>query len=240
MVAAHRETFGARRRAVGAYSRHADRGRHHRRLCHRLCGVRALRIPATGRGFHPARRRGAADLGRRVAAWTRARRPGRDRRLSGADAGCLRQAGFLVAVCLHRRRQCGRFRAGAVSHVALARHRGGRAGRAVDAAGNAARYRHRAGCPCLPRARRLRAGRHVLGLRLVVRPAGRARRDRPPLDAGARGLSVGRRAPGAGEPARSCRAHRLCRLDRQRPSPSPGAPRRQPAPCRSPRSWPLW
>ena len=92
MVAAHRETFGARRRAVGAYSRHADRGRHHRRLCHRLCGVRALRIPATGRRFHPARRRGALDLGRRVAAWTRARRPGRDRRLSGADAGCVHRS----------------------------------------------------------------------------------------------------------------------------------------------------
>ena len=30
---------------------------------------------------------------------------------------------------------------------------------------------------------------------------------------GTRGLSVGRRVPGAGEPARSCRAHRLCRLD---------------------------
>ncbi len=139
MVAAHREAFDALWRAVGAYSRHADRGRHHGRLCHRLCGVRALRIPATGSGFHPARRRGAAHLGRRIAAWTCARRPGRDRRLSGADAGCLRPAGFLVAVCLHRRRQCGRVRAGAVSHVALARHRGGRAGRAVDAAGNSGR-----------------------------------------------------------------------------------------------------
>ena len=141
------------------------------------------------------------DFGRRVAAWTRARRPGRDRRLSGADAGCVHRAGFLVALYLHRRRQCGRFRAGAVSHVALARHRGGRAGRAVDAAGNAARCRHGAGCACLPRARRLRAGRHVFGLRLDLWPAGRARHDRPPLDLGARGLSVGRGVPGAGEPA---------------------------------------
>ena len=194
MVAAHREAFGALRRAVGAYSKHADRGRHHGRLCHRLCGVRALRIPAAGSRFHPARRRGAADFGRRIAAWSCARRPGRDRRLSGADAGRVHRAGFLGALYLHRRRQCGRLRAGAISHVALARHRGDRAGRAVDAAGNAARYRHCAGCPCLPRACRLRACRHVLGLRFVVWPAGRARRGRPPLVARARGLSVGRRA----------------------------------------------
>ena len=201
MVAAHREIFGTPRRAVGAYSRHADRGRHHRRLCHCLCGVRALRVPATGSRLHPARRRGARHLGRRVAAWTRARRPGRDRRLSGADAGCIRQARLLVALYLHRRCQCGRFRAGAVSHVALARHRGDRAGRDVDAAGSAGRYRHRAWRACLPRAGRLHAGRHVSGLRLDLRPAGRGRHDRPPLDAGAGSLSVGRRIPGAGEPA---------------------------------------
>ena len=58
-----------------AYSEHPHRRRHHRRLCDRLCRLRALRIPRPGRGLRPARRGRARDArGRACCTARRSRR----------------------------------------------------------------------------------------------------------------------------------------------------------------------
>ena len=75
-------------------------------------------------------------LGRRFAARTRTRRSRHHRRLSGADAGRVHRAGLLVALYLHRRRQCSGLRIGALSAVARARAHGARARRAMGASRN--------------------------------------------------------------------------------------------------------
>ena len=67
---------------------------------------------------------------------------------------------------------------------------------------------------------------------LLYGPPSESRRDRPRLRLRAVGLSLGRHAPGAGEPARSARAHGLRRFSPSRLSASPGAPRPRPPPCR--------
>ena len=57
-----------------AYPEHPHRRRHHRRLRHRLCGLRALRLPRSGVRLRAARRGGAGDARRGAAA-----RPGAGR-----------------------------------------------------------------------------------------------------------------------------------------------------------------
>ena len=81
-----------------AYPEHPDRGRHHRRLCDRLCRLRALRIPRPGGGLRPARRGRAGDARRRAAARPGARRARPGRRLRDAAAGRLGRAELLGAL----------------------------------------------------------------------------------------------------------------------------------------------
>ncbi len=59
---------GLRRSADRAYSEHPHRRRHHRRLCHGLCRLRALWLPRSRVGLRAARRGGAGDARRGAAA----------------------------------------------------------------------------------------------------------------------------------------------------------------------------
>ncbi len=154
-------SVGASRPAVGAYSEHADRGRHHGGLCDGVRGLCALRLPAAGCRLRSARRRRAADLGGRAASRPSARRPRRGRRLSWRRCwSASRQAGLLGALHLYRRRHRGRICAGARAAVALARgHRDG-ARRVMDAAGNRSSLRSpRLARTCSTRLRALRLPR---------------------------------------------------------------------------------
>ena len=236
------ESVGAARPAVRAHSEHPDRRRHHRGLCHGLrrpmrstdscrrrrpsfCWARWRLLTLAAALLHGPALAGLGVVGAYVAPM-----------LVATD-----QAGLLVALYLHRRRHRGRLCAGALAAVALARDHRDRARRALDAAGRRSRravdsaWRAR-----VQRARGLCARRRVPRLRPALRSAGRARRDRPALD------------------ARRCRSiswlrHSWCwragtirwrsrplSPSPPRPSPSPGAPKPRPAPCRWPRSSPWW
>ena len=115
---------------------HPDRRRHHRRLCHGLCGLRALRLPRSGLRLRAARRGRAGDARGGAAA-----RPGAGgarprRRLCDAAAGRLRRAELLGALHLSRRGDGGGLRAGAHAAVALARDHRRRLRLLLDAAGH--------------------------------------------------------------------------------------------------------
>ena len=97
--AAHRLCRPARR----PHPEHPDRRRHHRRLCHGLCGLRALRLPQSGLRLRAARRGRAGDARRGAAARTGAGRARPRRRLRHAAAGRLRGAELLGALHLSRR-----------------------------------------------------------------------------------------------------------------------------------------
>src|SRR5206468_8083211 len=70
-----REAFWNCRATDGAYSKHPDGRRHHRRLCRRLRRLRALWLPRAWRGLHPARFGGAGDACGGPTAWAGTRGP---------------------------------------------------------------------------------------------------------------------------------------------------------------------
>ena len=106
-----------------------DRRRHRGRLCRRLRRLCALRLPAPGHGFRPARAGSARHARRRLAARPGACRPRPRRRLCHAAARRLRQAELLGALHLSRGRHRRGLCAGAGPAVALARDHGRRARR---------------------------------------------------------------------------------------------------------------
>ena len=201
MGAPEGNTIRPSRHPFGAYSKRADRRRHHGGLRHGVRRLCALRIPAARGCLSPARRGGAADAGSGLAARPGARRPGCRRRLRNADADRLGQARLLVALHLHRRCHCGRVRAGARAIVAVACRDGDRVQRGMDAAGNGVQLRRGARSARVQRARRFRACRRVPGMRIALRASGQAGRSRPPLEPRARGLPPGRHASCPREPA---------------------------------------
>ena len=192
-----------------AHPQHPHRGRHGRGLCHGLCGLRALRFSVAGRRLHPARHRGAGDVGRRAAARAGARRPRPCRRLSRAGTGGDERTELLGAVPLSHRRQRGRLRAGAHAAVALACHHRRGARRAVGSARHHKLRRRGARRASLLCRRRICDRRRAHRLRTVVRPRRRARRDRRGLVRRARRLSDRGSDHGDAQPPRHRRPHRL-------------------------------
>ena len=207
--------MGAPDRAVVRHFRPAHRahpgcpdgGRHDRRLCRRLRRLCALRVPVAGPGLHPARPGGAGDAGGGAAARARARWPRPGRRLRHAAVGCHRQAGLLVALHLSRSGDRRSLCARALSHVALARRHRGRAQRAVDLARSRGGGRRGARGALLPRHRRLCAGGDLDRCRPALWTRRGSRSDRRRVVGRARRLPLRHSARGAGQPARSGRAH---------------------------------
>ena len=132
--AAQGKHFRHRRAADRQHPGHPDRGRHRGRLRDRLRRLCALWLPCTRQRLHPARPRGARHARRSTAAWTRARRPRRGRRLRHAAAGLLRAAGLLGALHLSRYRHRGGLGAGADPALALAGGHDARLRAVLDAA----------------------------------------------------------------------------------------------------------
>ena len=164
------------------------RRRHRGRVRHHLRELRALRLPLARHRLRRARPCRARDTRGRAAARAGARRTWHRRRVRDADAGLVRQAGFLGALRLHRDRHRGGVRPRAHPHVALACDHHHRARRAVVAGGDghagpavAARVQRDGGI-CARR----NAGRGGL----PVRPGRRGRQGRADLVDFARRLSV--------------------------------------------------
>ena len=168
----------------GAADRQYPGDSHRRRygggVCNGLRGLCALRIPGARHRLHPARAGGAGHARRGAAARTGARRSRRRRRLRDPDPGFLRQTGLLGALCLSRDRHRGRLRPGAGAAVALACGHHDRVRAVVDVPVPAMRTLDGRSA-CVPRHRRLHPRRPARGVRLHVRPAGRARPDRADL-----------------------------------------------------------
>ena len=196
----------------GAADRQYPGDSHRRRygggVCNGVRGLCALRIPGARHRLHPARAGGAGHAGRGAAARTGARRSRRRRRLRDPDPGFLRQTGLLGALCLSRDRHRGRLRPGAGAAVALACGHHDRVRAVVDVPLPAMRPLDGRSA-CVPRDRRLHPRRPARGVRLHVRPAGRARPDRADLILLARRLSGRRHADRAEQFSRRHRDDRL-------------------------------
>ena len=170
----------------GAADRQYPGDSHRRRngggVCNRVRGLCALRLPGARHRLHPARAGGAGHARRGAAARTGARRSRRRRRLRDPDPGFLRQTGLLGALHLSRDRHRGRLRPGAGAAVALACGHHDRVRAVVDVPVPAMRTLDGRSA-CVPRDRRLHPRRPARGVRLHVRPAGRAKarssRSRP-------------------------------------------------------------
>ncbi len=229
------QSSGAAQSAVGKYSGHSDRGRHHRCLCDRLCGLRALRLPAAADRLRSSRRGGVAMPGRRFAARARARRSRHRRRLSGADAGRVRPSritGRSTSTSPSSTLRLSRWRA-------IGCGAGSRSPRLCSA--RCGRCRE----PTLVSAPSRALGAHVFhavtGFALVATFLVCGLLYGPPSDPGeidhvsslrAVDLSLDRHDPRAGEPARSRSRSRPSSFSPSRLSASPGAPRPRPPPCR--------
>ena len=179
-----KESISADRRAADRqHPGHPDRGRHRGRVRHRLCRLRALRLPRTRHRLHPARAGRARHARRRAAARTCAGRPRRRRRLRHADPGLLRQARLLGALYLSRHRHRGFVRPRAHPAVALARGHHHRLRAVLDVA--LPRCGPSMDRPaCVPCHRRLRPRGAARGLRLHVRPGGRRKDEIEPISSG--------------------------------------------------------
>ena len=201
----HLEYRGA---ADRQYPGDSHRRRHGGGVCNGVRGLCALWIPGARHRLHPARAGGAGHAGRGAAARAGARRSRRRRRLRDPDPGFLRQARLLGALCLSRDRHRGRLRPGAGAAVALACGHHDRVRAVVDVPVPAMRTLDGRSA-CVPRDRRLHPRRPARGVRLHVRPAGRARPDRADLILLARRLSGRRHADRAEQFSRRHRDDRL-------------------------------
>ena len=208
------EHFGDRSASDRQHSRHPHRRGHCGRFCHRLRRLCAVRFPCTGNSVHPVGDGGAGHAGRGAVARTGARRPRPRRRLRHAYPGFVAKARLLGAVYLSRNRHRSRLWAGADQAMALARRHHDRIRAALDFSLPTMRpddgWTARVPCDDRVRARKL-AG----GVRVHVRPAGRARANRADLLRLARGLSVGRDHDRAREFSRRYRHYHVRRAGRR-------------------------
>ena len=232
--AARRLRRAARRR----HPEHPDRRRHHRRLCHGLCGLRALRLPRSGLCLRAARRGGAGDARRGAAARSGARGARPCRRLRDAAARRLDRAELLGALHLSRGGDGGRIRARSHAAVAMAGADRRRLRFLLAAAGHPGQRRRGAGGASVPRRGGLCAVGRADRRRTVLWPVVRARKDRSALRRSrCRSMALAR-SSWCSRAGTTPRRSPSSPCSRSPPSPLPGAPTPRPAPCRLQRCLP--